>query len=77
MAQELGLTRHQLQFKTRHQLNDLQERRLQRTFDEVNLAALAAQRKAEEDFARVRKLAAKIEKNKQSSTDQVHDPWLG
>ena len=35
---------------------------MQRTFDEVNLAALAAQRKAEEDFARVRKLAAKIEK---------------
>ena len=63
IAQELGLMRHQLQFKTRHQLNDLRERRLQRTFDEVNLAALAAQRKAEDNFARLKQqLASQMQK---------------
>ena len=61
MAQRLRLTRHHLQFKTRHQLNELWERKLQRTFDKVNLAALTNQRKAEADFARVRKLVTQME----------------
>lgn len=69
MAQGLGLMRHPLQFKTLHQLNELRERKLRRKFDKVNLAALAVQRKAENDFGRVRKLAAQ-----QPSTDQVHNP---
>ena len=62
MAQGLGLTIHQLQFKTRHQLNELWERKLQRTFDMINSAALATQRKAEDNFARISKLAAQMEK---------------
>ena len=64
MAQELVLTRHHLQFKTGHQLNELRERR-------------AAQRKAEDNFERVRKLVTQMEKNKQHLTDQVHDPRIG
>ena len=68
MAQELGLMGNQLQFNTRHQLNKLWERRLQRTFDKVNLAPLSVQRKAEKDFARVRKLTAQMGK-KQATFD--------
>ena len=64
MAQALGLTRHQLQFKARHQLNELWERR-------------AVQRTAEDNFERVRKLAAQMKKNKQPLMDQVHHPQLG
>ena len=61
-AQELGLTRHQLLLKTGHQLKDLSERKLQRAFDKVNLVALIAQRKVEEDSAMVQKLAAQMVK---------------
>ena len=61
-AQELGLTRHQLLLKTCPRLKELSEMKLQRTFDEVNPAALAAQRKAEKDVARVRELAVQMQK---------------
>ena len=60
MAQGLGLMRHRLQFKTRHQLSELLERKSQRTFDKINSAALAAQRKLEDDLARVKQLAAQM-----------------
>ena len=39
---------------------ELSERKLQRVFDEINSAVLAARRKAEEDFARARKLAIQM-----------------
>ena len=57
------MTRDRLLFKTGHQLEELSERKLQMTVDKVNLVALAAQRKAEEDFARVWKLTAQMEKH--------------
>ena len=65
MAQALGLTRHQLQFKARHQLNELWERR-------------AVQRTAEDNFERVRKLAAQMKK-KQATFDGSSTPstaWI-
>ena len=61
-AQELGLTRYQVLLKTGPQLKEMSERKLQMTFDEVNLVALSAQRKAEEEFGRVRKLAVQMQK---------------
>ena len=61
-AQELDLTRHQLLLKTGLQVKELSERKLQRTFGEVNPAVLAAQRKAEEDFARLQKLVVQMQK---------------
>ena len=61
-AQELGLTRYQLLLKSGSQLKELSERKAQRTFEEVNSAALVAQRKAEEDFARVRMMAVQRKK---------------
>ena len=62
LAQELGLTRQQLLLKTGLQLKEVSERKLQWMFEEVNSAALAAQRKAEEDFLGVRKLAIQMQK---------------
>ena len=40
----------------------MSERELQRTFEEVNLAALASQWKAEKDFVGVWKLAVQMQK---------------
>ena len=56
------MTRHQLLLKTGPKLKKLSERKLQRMFDKVNSTALAAQRKAEEDFARVREFAVQTQK---------------
>ena len=62
-AKVLCLARHKLLIKTGPQLKELSERKPQRTFDEVNPAALAAQRKTEEDFSRVRKLVVQMQKS--------------
>ena len=59
----IGFGETSIVLKTRFQLKELSERKLQRTFEEINSAALAAQRKAEEDFVGVRKLAVQMQKH--------------
>ena len=76
LAQDLGLTKHQLLFKTGRQLKELSERKVQTTFDKVNAVALAAQRKEKEDFARVRKLAAQMENTSKFRRIKYMSPGL-
>ena len=61
-AQELGLARYQLLLKTGPQLKELFERKVQRAFEEVSLAALPAQGKVKEDLARARMLTVQRKK---------------
>ena len=64
VARELGLTRQQLQFKVGHQLNELSERIMQRSYDnhQAKLTTLVVQREVDYDFTRVRKLNAQRNK---------------
>ena len=51
-------------------------RKVQRTFEEVNLAAMTTQRKTEKDFERFWMLVVGHPKEKYPTTDQVHVPLL-
>lgn len=76
LAQDLGLTRPQLLFKTGHQLKELSDRKVQTTWEKVNAVAIANQREAEKDLARVRKLAARMEKTSEFRRIKYMPPGL-